>query len=124
MAITYKEINIDGVDYEISAFSATKGIRVFKTLGKLIGPALKSLSDATDAEDASVKAITSLLQSMDDVAVEELMKDLMSCVSKGKVGIQFETEFQADYGKLVKLAQEVVNLNYGSLFTMLGTPNE
>lgn len=122
MAITRKVVTIGEDTYEIQAFVATKGIRIFKTLAKLIGPSLKALSEAKDEDAASMQAITALMESMDDVAVDELMQQLMSGVTKGNMALNFETEFMADYGKLVKLAQEVVALNWGSLFTALGTP--
>lgn len=124
MAITQKSVTIDGQDYMLSAFPATKGVKVFKLLAKLIGPAFQALTQAENEEAASALAIAKLLESMEEVAVEDLLKDLMVCVSKNNMAINFDTEFQADYGKLVKLAQEVVQLNYGSLFTMLGTVAE
>lgn len=124
MAITRKVVTIGDTDYEIQAFVATKGIRIFKTLAKLIGPAFKALSEAADEDAASALAISALLDSMDDVAVDELMQQLMSGVTKSNMALNFDTEFMADYGKLVKLAQEVVALNWGSLFNALGTPAE
>lgn len=124
MAITRKTVEFDGTEYEIQAFVATKGIRIFKTLAKLIGPSFKALSEAKDEEAAASLAIVALLDSMDDVAVDELMKQLMSGVTKNKAELNFETEFMANYGLLIKLAQEVVNLNWGSLFSALGMPEE
>lgn len=124
MAITRKVVTVGDSEYEIQAFPATKGIRIFKNLAKLIGPALQALSEAKDEDDASVMAISALMNSMDDVAVDELMQNLMSGVTKEKMALNFDTEFMADYGKLVKLAQEVVALNWGSLFNVLGTAEE
>lgn len=124
MAITRKSVPIGDAQYEIQAFPATKGIRIFKNLAKLIGPALKALSESKNEEEASIMAIGALMESMDDVAVDELMQQLMSGVTKDKMAINFDTEFMADYGKLVKLAQEVVALNWGSLFNVLGTVDE
>lgn len=124
MALTQKIVTIDNIDYQLTAFPATRGIRVFKVLAKLIGPAFKALTEAENEEAASAQAVATLLESMEEVAVEDLLKDLMTCVSKNNMAIQFDTEFQADYGRLVKLAQEVVSLNYGSLFQMLGTAGE
>lgn len=122
--ITRKVVPIDGIDYEIQAFAATKGIRIFQKLAKLIGPAFQALSDAKDEEAASAAAISALFESMDEVAVDELMKELMANVTKEKVALNFDIEFMANYGLLVKLAQEVVMLNWGSLFSVLGTPEE
>lgn len=124
MAITRKVVTVGDSEYEIQAFPATKGIRIFKNLAKLIGPALQALSEAKDEDDASVMAISALMNSMDDVAVDELMQNLMSGVTKEKMALNFDTEFMADYRKLVKLAQEVVALNWGSLFNVLGTAGE
>ena len=73
MAITRKVVTVGDSEYEIQAFPATKGIRIFKNLAKLIGPALQALSEAKDEDDASVMAISALMNSMDDVAVDELI---------------------------------------------------
>lgn len=124
MAITSKIVTVGDVEYTVQAFAASKGLRIFQKLAKVIGPAFKSLANASDEGEAASVAISSLLSSLDDVELDVLMKDLLSGVYRNGTAINFETEFMANAGVMVKLAQEVVNLNWGSLFTMLGTVEE
>lgn len=124
MTVTRKTVEFNGTEYAIQAFVATKGIRIFTVLSKLIGPAFKALSEAKDEDAASNLAVSALLESMDDVAVDDLMKQLMSGVTKNKEELNFDIEFMANYGLLVNLAKEVVSLNWGSLFNVLGTQDE
>lgn len=129
MAITSKVVrvtNSDGVEveYTIQAFTATKGLRIFQKLAKLIGPAFKTLSESSDEEEASAKAIAVLLETLDDVELDKLLPELLSGVNKGGQAINFDIEFMANAGAMVKLAQEVVSLNWGSLFSVLGSAEE
>lgn len=129
MAITSKVVQIknsDGVqvEYTIQAFTATKGLRIFQKLAKLIGPAFKTLSEASSEEEASAKAIAVLLETMEDVEIDKLLPELLSGVNRGGTAINFDIEFMANTGAMVKLAQEVVSLNWGSLFSALGSAEE
>lgn len=129
MAITSKVVqvtNSDGVpvEYTIQAFTATKGLRIFQKLAKLIGPAFKTLSEASNEDEASAKAIAVLLETMEDVEIDKLLPELLSGVNRGGTAINFDIEFMANTGAMVKLAQEVVSLNWGSLFSVLGSADE
>lgn len=124
MAITSKLVTVGDVEYQIQAFTATKGLRIFQKLAKVLGPAFKTLSETPDEAAASGAAISVLLEKLDDVELDVLMKDLLSGVNRSGQPVNFDIEFMANAGTMVKLAQEVVSLNWGSLFTMLGSSDE
>lgn len=121
--IKQKQINVGGDDYLISTLPATKGLKVLKQLTKLIGPSFAELAkSADDAEKSAMSiAMEKLFENLDSVDVENLAKDLMASVSKGNTVINFDMEFSGDYGKLFTLLKEVVEFNFGSVFTLFGS---
>ncbi|MNG33800.1 hypothetical protein D3C84_1201320 [compost metagenome] len=53
--------------------------------------------------------------------VETLIKELIQTVSKSNMAINYDMEFAGEYDKLFLLVQEVVEFNFGSVFTLLGS---
>lgn len=121
--IRQKTVTISGEEFLISTLPATKGIKVLKQLTKLVGPAFSELMKGGQNEDfnpVSV-ALEKLFDNLDSVDVENLVKELVGSASKGSVAINFDMEFSGDYAKLFMLVKEIVEFNYGSVFTLFGS---
>lgn len=114
--ISQKTVTIKDDVYMITQLPASKGIRVLKQLGKLIGPALPAYREA-----GMSGAIGVLFDNIDSVDVEALIRELATTATKGSVAINYDMEFAGQYDKLFMLVQEVVEFNFGSVFTMLGS---
>lgn len=114
--IQQKSTTIQGTEYLLTHLPATKGVRVLKQLGKLVGPAIGSYQ-----EGGIPAAVEVLFNNIDTVDVESLIKELVNTVSKGSMAVNFDMEFAGQYDKLFLLVQEVVEFNFGSVFTLLGS---
>jgi hypothetical protein len=117
MAILQKNVTVDSEEFMITQFPATKGIRILKQLIKLVGPAAAEIFKDGDIGQAVAK----LVENMDSVDVEALLKELIGSVSKGSMAINFDNEFAGEYAKLLKITREVVEFNFGNVFTALGS---
>lgn len=115
--IEQKTVNIQGTDYLLTQIPAIRGMRLGKQLIKLVGPAFATFQRDQDLGGA----VTALLENLDAVGVEQLIVDLVSSANKGSMGIQFDSEFAGEYDKLYLLVKEIVEFNYGSVFTLLGS---
>lgn len=121
--IKQKTININGEDFIINTLPATKGLKVLKQLTKLIGPAFSELikgGEGSDVNPVSV-AMEKLFDNLDSVDIEVLVKELVSSASKGSIAINFDMEFAGDYAKLFSLVREIVEFNFGNVFTLFGS---
>lgn len=114
--IAQKTVNIRGEDFILTHMPAGRGVRVLKQLGKLAGPALVAQSTTGLAG-----ALSALFDNIDTVDVESLIKELVGTASKGNMAINYDMEFAGAYDKLFLLVQEVVEFNFGSVFTFLGS---
>lgn len=115
-----KDVVLGEDTFTIVAFPATKGIKHLKTLTKLVGPSMATLFGATEDDsesDVIGKAMSLLIDNLEDVQVEVFFKELLTSTTKQSMAINFDQEFSADYGKLFKLVREVVQLNFGNVFT-------
>lgn len=122
--IQQKEITLDGDTYMITQFPATKGIKILKQIVKLVGPSFAELSKASEGKaeaDVVSVALDKLFDNLDEVDVEALVKELVSGASKNSVSVNFDMEFAGKYEKLFKLVREIVEFNYGSVFTLVGS---
>tara|TARA_R110000803_G_scaffold13482_1_gene37862 strand:- start:12493 stop:12879 length:387 start_codon:yes stop_codon:yes gene_type:complete len=124
-----KELEIDGETFRIAPFPAFKGLVYLKKLTKIVGPSIATMfggEEATELADLSSaeKAVELLVQNFDGDGVETLIKDLVASVTKNGQPLVFDIEFQANYGKLLKLVVEVVKVNYGSVFQLGGLLNK
>lgn len=116
--IKQKTVNILGEDYLITQLPAIKGVRVLKQLTKIVGPSIAALQ-ASD-EDKVKAALEALFDNLDG-PVEELLVALVQTATKGNVAINFDMEFAGEYDRLFQLVKEIVEFNYGSVFTMFGS---
>lgn len=117
MAIQQKDVIIGEDVFMLTQMSATKGIRVLKQLIKLVGPAAAEIFQEGNVGGA----VDKLVENMDSVDVESLLKELVATASKQNIAINFDNEFAGDYAKLLKLSKEVVEYNFGNVFTLLGS---
>lgn len=116
--IKQKTVTISGDEYLISTFPSTRGLGIMKRLAKLVGPALSEMSK----ENATIaSALATLFENMEATGFEQLMQDLTSGVTKNNMALNFDMEFSGEYERLYQIVEAVVELNYGSVFQMLGT---
>ena len=120
MAIDQKVVELNGNEYIIDALPATKGSVVLKQWTKLLGPSVSHLFNPVEGENSMNKAVSALMESVDSVNLESLLKDLMASVTKNNVAINFDREFRGQYDLLFMLSKEVIEWNYGSLFQIAG----
>lgn len=123
MALKQKTVTIGDEQYLLQTIPATKGLKLLKQITKLIGPAFGELTKGGDGENAVGSAIEKLIENLDQVEVEVLVKELVSSATKGTITINFDTEFAGEYEKLFQLTKEIVDFNYGSVFTLVGIGN-
>jgi hypothetical protein len=121
MALKQKEVVIGGDVYLLQTIPATKGLKLLKQITKLVGPAFGEL---TKSEGGVSQAIEKLIENLDQVEIEVLVKELCTSATKNKMTINFDYEFAGEYEKLFKLTKEIVEFNYGSVFTMVGIGEE
>ncbi len=124
--IKQKTCTIGGEEFILNTIPATKGIKLLKQLTKLIGPSFSELMKQNDGGEVNPMsvAIEKLFENLDAVDVEALVKELVSSASKGSVSINFDMEFAGEYGKLFMLVKEIVEFNFGSVFTLFGSEVE
>lgn len=124
MAIQQLDVHIDGVDYKITQFLATKGLGIEVKLMKLLGPSFMELQKASQDENAQEAvlsaAITVLIEQFDKVDVVALIKEMLSGVTKGTATINFDQEFAGRYGVIFDLVKEVLKFNFADVFSKLG----
>lgn len=114
--IEQKQVVVCGESFTITQLPATKGIRILKQIGKLAGPAMAGYQ-----EDGLMKALGSLFENMDQIDVESIIKELVNSASKGSMAINFDMEFAGKYDKLFNLVKEILEFNFGSVFTLFGS---
>ena len=124
MAIEQKTVNVDGTEYMLTQFDGEKGFIVMQKLLKVIGPVLAGLSGSGKEGEENVTlgdALKDLFVKIDDPTIFALVRELISTVSKDTMAISFKTEFAGNYKRLFALVQEVVEFNYGNVFTLGGS---
>ncbi|WOZ57485.1 tail assembly chaperone [Pseudomonas phage vB_PseuGesM_254] len=122
MAIQQKPVTIQGTEFLISHLPTTRGITVMKQLVKVAGPAMAKFDSSGEEGTAIAGVIGAVLDNLDQVDVENLIKQIVSSATlKNGMAIQFETEFAGAYDKLYLLLKEVVEFNFGSVFTLFGS---
>lgn len=126
MAIKQRTVKIGEDEFLITSLPATKGLKILKQLTKLIGPAFSELikGEQEGVNPVSI-AMEKLFDHLDSVDVEVLIKEIISSATKGTIAINFDSEFSGDYDRLFTLTREIVEFNFGSVFTLLGLePNQ
>lgn len=151
--INPKRVSIGGVDYAIYPFSAFKAAGISGDLGRFIGPmvagVLPLVKNDMDIDkllgediDKLMPMISGALSSLESDKVEKMLMELLinerniSCEYRDEKGNVVQSQltkeladelFIGGLDNMVKLAVEVVKLNYGNFFTGLagqsGTPD-
>lgn len=111
-----KSVNVKGDTYLLTHIPASRGFTILKQIGKIAGPAL-----GVYQQEGVAGAVSTIFENIDNANVEQLVKELVGSASKGSVAVNFDMEFAGAYDKLFLLVQEVVEFNFGSVFTLLGS---
>lgn len=130
MARELVEKYVDGTEYKIEQFPATKSLRILTTLTKILGEplsmafALAKNEGMNDEKEAEIlgKAVGTLCAKLDEDQVIHLVKELVASCLKGEgAKIQFETEFQGKIGHLFKLLKAILEVQYGDFLGELSS---
>ena len=107
--------------YECSQFGTTEGLGIWAKLIGIVGPgmakAIGGLGDGGVEPDKLSEALTALLGKMEEKEVVTLIKRMCANVRRDGKAINFETEFAANYGTLVRVLWMVIRLNYSSFLS-------
>lgn len=114
--IQQKTVNVMGTEYMLTHMPAIRGTRMLKRLVKLIGPAMATFQKDQDLSGA----MNALFDNLDD-NVEALLVELVASANKGSMVINFDNEFAGEYDRLFLLVKEIVEFNFGSVFSLLGS---
>ena len=117
------DVTIGNVDYKITQFAATEGLRIKSELLRLCGDALSVafITNEKGESELNIGAIvSSIVENLDKVDVAALLRKLMSRVTKGAYAIDFDQEFAGNYSALYSLVVEVLKVNYGDVLKKLG----
>ena len=117
------DVTIGNVDYKITQFAATDGLRIKAELLRLCGDALSVafITNEKGESELNIGAIVaSIVENLDKVDVAALLRKLMSRVTKGAYAIDFDQEFAGNYSALYSLVVEVLKVNYGDVLKKLG----
>lgn len=134
MAVETKEVTVGDKLYTVQQFTASRGLKIFNSLIKLIGGSLaellgdegSDLAQAAKSGDTSIlvdvafaSAVDKFIDSMDKVDTVQLCKDLLSGTFDAQTSqpVNFDMDFAGDYGTMLALIIEVVKINYGSVFS-------
>lgn len=126
MAIEQKTVIVEGSEYLLTQFDGERGFIVLQKLLKVVGPVLSSLAGGDENADVEkhvplAEALKDLFSKIDDPSIFALVKELVSSASKDGSVVSFKSEFAGNYKKLFLLVQEIVEFNYGNVFTLGGT---
>ena len=126
MAIKQKNVTITTErgrdDYLLSTIPASRGFALKVKLGKLLAPAFQAIETNVDAKGNAevniIPAVVELCEKMDSHDVLPMVKELVASAGKGSGTINFDTEFAGEYDKLYLLLKEIIEFNFGSVFTL------
>lgn len=124
MAIKQKNVTVNGSEYLITQLGAIKGTRVLKEVTKLVGPAFAKLQtkDSVGQSGTLGDALGILFENLDNANIEGIIMELSNTVSKANgSAIVFDMEFAGEYDKLYLVLKEVLEFNFGSVFTLFGS---
>jgi hypothetical protein len=122
MKVTQKTVTLNGEEFQINLVPGSKGIRLLNKIRAIALPALAELQKEEGSTDDIMGAfIQKVMEGMDKVDIEALVKELITACSKNNVAINFDMEFMGEYDKLFFLVKEVVMFNFGSVFRLVGS---
>lgn len=124
-----KSFAIGGETYTITLFSPTRAVKLATKLSKLVLEPLsvmagasgnKNNPDQNKVVELLPQAIRSLTQRLDEDEVLDLIRELMTSVSKNKKQIQFDLEFTGRLGDMVKLVYKIIEVQFEDFIIALG----
>lgn len=116
-----KVVRINDKAYLINAFKGRMGWSFLPRLTKYIFPFITFLFNEDKSEEDAIPILMDLLSSDNAIEVEQLIIDIVENVQVEGVQIDFNDEFSQNYDALLKLAVEVIKLNYFDSFQRLVT---
>ncbi len=114
-------ITINERTYIINAFKGLKGWSYLPRLTKYIFPFIGFIFNKDSTDDDVIATLVSLLSGENAKEVEQLIIEMVSDVNVDGSRVDFDTEFAQNYDALLKLAVEVLKLNYQDSFQRLVT---
>jgi hypothetical protein len=134
MNIPQKTVTIQGTEYMITAFTGSVSITLLNKIRPLYMSAiakaseaqmrtnviLESGGDVSAIQSAQAVLMLAISEGLDKVDVSNLIKQLLSNVTKDSMNINIDFEFVCAYDKMLMLVWEVIQFNFGTVFTMTG----
>ncbi|QMV49879.1 MAG: hypothetical protein [Mu-like cryoconite phage AB09] len=117
-----RTVEVDGATFEVTQFSATKGMKLLTRLTRILGEPLSVLMADENAEvqKALPEAVKSLITRLDEDEVVDTVKQLLTGVRlRGEGELQFDTFFAGKFGMLFKLLKEIIMVQYGDFLGVL-----
>lgn len=119
-----KIVHVGDESYVITPFLTSKGLRIKHKLVKYLGTSLEKALVASeqeeDKESTLLGIIAEVFMEIPEDQYIELIKDVLSNVTKNGMSVDFDKEFALNYANLFKLLKEVIEFNYNDLFSALG----
>lgn len=118
-----KTVTIEGQEYLLTQFPATAGLKYQKKLAKVLLPSLAEIVKAQMSQEVSPMgvALEKLAENIDQIDEDLLKEMILKGAAKGSMAINFDQEFAGAYDKMFELLKEIVEFNFGSLFTKLAS---
>lgn len=119
MLLESKFIELGEGSYQITQFTATKGLRFLRKITKYISPLVSLMGSEQGDKQAVTVAIESLMDNLGDDDLDKLIMEMVEAsafVSSDGNPVKFDFFFAGDYGKLIKLITEIFNFNFESVF--------
>jgi len=119
-------VNVNGNDYYLKQFKGKKAFLIKMKLAPMITKALSAIkSDGGEKEEVDLlgavgTVVDAIFSSIDPEKTLQLAEELLSETYKGAYKVDFDSEFCGNQSAVYKIIFEVVKLNYGDLFQMLG----
>ena len=119
MLLESRTVELGDSSYQITQFTATKGLKFFRNLTKHASPLVGLMGAKEGDGDAVTKSIEALMDQLGDDKIDSLIKDMVT--ASGFVGLdgqvpKFDYFFAGQYGKLITLITEIVKFNFEDVF--------
>lgn len=111
---------IDGITYQATQFSASKGLRMVHRVGKILGPSLSQLSGMKQDEleaDKLGAAIQALFSNCTELEFQQTVKELLEGVTRDGKPINFDIDFSGELMHLFKVLMFVFKVQFGNFFS-------
>lgn len=133
-AIEYqKTVSVDGENYKFISLAPSKAFVMAMKLTKYIGepiaamaktadkkPGKKGAKEEMDVGDALQGAVKTLLENLDEIALLNMIKELMLATEHDGKQVQFESHFQARLGHMMKVFAAAVEYQFSDFFSAIG----